>query len=158
MKTVFYFVVMIMLLQILTIAAPAAAGDFATDYTKPLLGLGVISCFTKPGSQDFQQATRVSESVLTSVKIAELVKDGTDSKFPSGHAAAAFSMAASLSHYQPKNKIIYYTLATAIGYSAVKNNDHTLTEVIGGAALGITMGNYSVSHSNGIIVGRIFKF
>jgi membrane-associated phospholipid phosphatase len=59
---------------------------------------------------------------------------------PSGHAAIAFTIAASLAddiNFLPAD-IVLYALATGTAYSRVYHNRHWFTDVVMGAALGIT--------------------
>jgi len=63
----------------------------------------------------------------------------TDS-WPSGHTMTAFALATGVSdevHSTPVT-IGMYTLASAVGWSRMNDNKHWLTDVVGGAAIGIT--------------------
>jgi membrane-associated phospholipid phosphatase len=60
--------------------------------------------------------------------------------FPSGHTAMAFALAASVSnevHFLPA-QIGLYSAATLTGWSRINDNKHWLSDVVGGAAVGIT--------------------
>ena len=60
--------------------------------------------------------------------------------FPSGHTAMAFALAASVSnevHFVPA-QIGLYGAATLTGWSRINDNKHWLSDVLGGAAVGIT--------------------
>jgi len=60
--------------------------------------------------------------------------------FPSGHTAMAFALAASVSnevHFLPA-QIGLYGAATLTGWSRINDNAHWLSDVLGGAAVGIT--------------------
>ncbi|HEU5153288.1 MAG TPA: phosphatase PAP2 family protein [Gemmatimonadales bacterium] len=60
--------------------------------------------------------------------------------FPSGHTAMAFALAASVSnevHFLPA-QIGLYSAATLTGWSRINDNAHWLSDVLGGAAVGIT--------------------
>lgn len=60
--------------------------------------------------------------------------------FPSGHTAMAFALAASVSnevHFWPA-QVGLYGAATLTGWSRINDNKHWLSDVLGGAAVGIT--------------------
>lgn len=59
---------------------------------------------------------------------------------PSGHAAVAFALATSLGDeiHRPWASVGLYGLATAVAWSRVNDNRHWLSDVTGGALLGIT--------------------
>lgn len=63
----------------------------------------------------------------------------TDS-WPSGHTMTAFALATGVSdevHSTPVT-ILMYSLATGVAWSRMNDNKHWLTDVVGGAAIGIT--------------------
>ncbi len=64
----------------------------------------------------------------------------SDTSFPSGHATLAFAMAASLSDdiHRTWATVGLYAVATGVGVSRVYQQDHWVSDVVGGAALGIT--------------------
>jgi membrane-associated phospholipid phosphatase len=155
----------ILLLLLCTLATVPAMGlDFASSTvssTKPLLGLGLAACFFGAKDKGPEVATHAGEAVMISVGVAETLKHGVgiggDHAFPSAHTAAAFAMATSLTKVYPKKRWLLYTGAALIGWSTIKTGGHSVGDVIGGAALGIAVGNYSMSH-NGVILGKTFKF
>jgi undecaprenyl-diphosphatase len=57
--------------------------------------------------------------------------------FPSGHTAAAVSVAATLTLVQPLLGPVLVPLATLVGYSRVHLRVHYLTDVLAGAGLGL---------------------
>jgi membrane-associated phospholipid phosphatase len=60
--------------------------------------------------------------------------------FPSGHTALAFALATSVSHevhFLPA-QIGLFSAATLTGWSRINDNKHWLSDVVGGAAVGIT--------------------
>jgi membrane-associated phospholipid phosphatase len=60
--------------------------------------------------------------------------------FPSGHTAMAFALATSVSHevhFLPA-QIGLYSAATLTGWSRINDNKHWLSDVLGGAAVGVT--------------------
>ena len=66
--------------------------------------------------------------------------------FPSGHATAAFALAAVASEYQPEQKWLWYLVAAGVAWSRVECNAHDWDDVIAGAALGNWLGNTTVAH------------
>lgn len=63
-----------------------------------------------------------------------------DASFPSGHTMTAFALATGVSdevHSVPVT-IGMYTLATGVAWSRMNDNKHWLTDVVAGAAIGIT--------------------
>jgi hypothetical protein len=75
------------------------------------------------------------------------VSSGGDLKsFPSGHTAAAFAVATVLANRHPKQKWLYYGLATAVGYARIRKSAHFPSDVIVGAAIGINAGNRAVQN------------
>ena len=60
--------------------------------------------------------------------------------FPSGHAAASFSVAAVLARYFPEWKGLWYGAALYVGMARVVGGSHFPTDVLGGAVLGFLIG------------------
>ena len=155
----------ILMLLICTLASVPAMGlDFASSAvssTKPLLGLGLAAAFFGAKDKGPEVSTHAAEAVMLSVGLAESLKHGVDvggdNAFPSAHTAAAFAMATSLTKVYPKKRWLLYAGAAVIGYSTIKTGGHSLSDVLGGAALGIAVGNYSMSH-NGVVLGKTFRF
>lgn len=73
--------------------------------------------------------------------------------FPSGHAAAAFALAAVASEYHPRQKWLWYALAGRVAWSRVKVGAHDWDDVIVGAALGAWIGDRA-SANGGIVLKR----
>lgn len=61
--------------------------------------------------------------------------------FPSGHAAAAFAMAAVLARNFPKGTLVWYGTALFVAFSRVFRGSHFPTDVMMGAILGYLIGN-----------------
>ena len=60
--------------------------------------------------------------------------------FPSGHAAASFTVAAVLARYFPEWKGLWYGAALFVGMARVAGGSHFPTDVLGGAVLGFLIG------------------
>ena len=76
--------------------------------------------------------------------------------FPSGDAALAFALARVASHYQPKQRALWYVLAARVAWSRVKRQAHDWDDVIGGAALGSLIGDSAIG--NGGIVLKSWEW
>ncbi len=66
------------------------------------------------------------------------------SGLPSGHTTAVFAVASVFANQysdSPTVPIISYSIATVVGLSRIYDNQHWLSDVVGGAALGIAVGN-----------------
>jgi undecaprenyl-diphosphatase len=57
--------------------------------------------------------------------------------FPSGHAASTFGAALAVSRMWPRTRLVWWMLATLIGYSRIYLGHHYPLDVAGGALLGI---------------------
>jgi len=123
--------------------------------TGGILAAGVIS-----GRKDLQRSgARVLASVftagLTTVAIKRIVgrfrPDATSDQyvfrpfsdhdaFPSGHTTVAFALAASLAEeiHRPWATAVLYAGASGTAWSRLNDHKHWLSDVLGGAAVGIT--------------------
>jgi membrane-associated phospholipid phosphatase len=136
-------------------------------------GLGIIAAGLIAGDRDIRDAgIRVSTSlamtglVVTAAKFAagrarpSLAGSDADdfrpfsgnTSAPSGHAAMAFALATSLSDeiHNPWATVGLYALATGTAWSRVNDDVHWLSDVVAGAALGVTAAKF--------INGRITLF
>ncbi len=73
--------------------------------------------------------------------------------FPSSHAANAFAVARVLHEIAPP-KMLWWFLATMVAFSRVYLGAHFLSDVIGGALLGLSAGTFVVYLYQRIKVGR----
>lgn len=68
--------------------------------------------------------------------------------FPSGHAAASFSIAFCLVHFMPRLKYLWIGLATAVSLGRVIGQAHFLSDIIAGAIVGLISSTLSLAHKN----------
>ena len=54
--------------------------------------------------------------------------------------------------------LLVYAGAAVVGWSTVAIDAHSWVDVLGGAALGIAVGNWSISSGDGLMIGRAFRF
>ncbi len=62
-----------------------------------------------------------------------------EASFPSAHAANAFALATTISRYHRKFTIVMFAWAVAVAFSRVFLGLHYVTDVIGGAVLGVAV-------------------
>lgn len=62
----------------------------------------------------------------------------TDAAFPSGHAASAFGLATSVYAQNKKAGLVFIISALAVGLGRVVGNVHYISDIIGGALLGVS--------------------
>jgi hypothetical protein len=129
--------------------------DFAEDNTGPI-GLGVLTLglfiggrFSEdPRFRDMSYDLAVAGVVnlgytgaLKATVSRERPNDEDENSFPSGHTSSPFAFASVASaHYGMKVGIPAYVAASAIGISRLRNDDHWLSDVVAGAALGSLVG------------------
>jgi hypothetical protein len=124
------------------------------------VGLGTLLTGLIAGDDDIARAGgRITGSLLTAGATNTIIKQvvgrkrpnattdpdefepfsGNDA-FPSGHTAMAFALATSVSnevHFLPA-QIGLFSAASLTGWSRINDNKHWLSDVLGGAAVGIT--------------------
>ncbi|MDO8585423.1 MAG: phosphatase PAP2 family protein [Armatimonadota bacterium] len=76
--------------------------------------------------------------------------------FVSGHTSSVFAIATVLSNERPKRKWLYYGLAALVGASRIQKRAHFLSDVCGGAVLGVYAGRRAVRHET--LVGKMNPF
>lgn len=119
-----------------------------------LLGAGHLAHdenLKQTGSEMFRSLAYSSVAVIA-LKVAFHRKrpNGGAYSFPSGHTATAFAIAPILaSRLGPKVGIPAFILATATGMGRMEDRKHYLSDVVFGAALGLSIG-MAVSHHAGL--------
>lgn len=73
----------------------------------------------------------------------------SNSSFPSGHTSSSFAMAtvaADMYDWDWKIAVPAYAIATFVGASRIADNKHYLSDVLGGATVGIILGKFFADH------------
>jgi membrane-associated phospholipid phosphatase len=98
----------------------------------------------RAASYDFAQALIVTEVYTGALKytVRRERPDGSSNlSFPSGHSSAVFTLATVADrHYGWKVGLPAYLLASGIGLARIEKNKHYLSDVLGGATLGVIVG------------------
>jgi membrane-associated phospholipid phosphatase len=79
---------------------------------------------------------RVTDDLLF---IGPTLRSGYDS-FPSGHTAVAFCFAYILSTHFPRYRSMFYIIALIIGFERAEESAHFLSDILGGALVGLIAG------------------
>jgi len=133
-----------------------AAGSLALAFAGHVGGRSELTA----AGNDMMRSLLLGGALTWTVKIAvdRRRPGGGGYSFPSGHTAAAFSVAPVISHYfGPWLGIPAYAMATFTALGRMEDRRHYLTDVIFGAAVGIAAGEAVVSVRNPPFLGdRIF--
>jgi len=128
--------------------------------------LGVALPLLTDGHNGRDHSLRTADALGTSVLLSEGLKlvvherrpDGsTRDSFPSGHATAAFAVAAMESHYHRSEAPLWYLGAAVIGDSRVVLHRHYMHDVIAGGIIGIGTALLETSLRNGLILAPIIR-
>ncbi len=117
----------------------------------PLAGTYALHLAGRKGKNDLLNTTLlmiksqlIVEAIVQPLKYTTNVlrpDSSTRNSFPSGHTARAFAVATCFHREYGDNSIWYsiggYTLASVTGILRIMNNRHWVTDVLGGAAIGI---------------------
>jgi membrane-associated phospholipid phosphatase len=130
------------------------------------LAAGVGLPLIEDGRRGRDHTLRAADSLLTSELFSEglkrVIKEvrpdrvGHDS-LPSGHATAAFSVAAIESALHPSQSIYWYGGATLIAASRVGLHRHTVGDVLAGAVLGYGVGRLEMSSRRGLLLAPFIQ-
>jgi membrane-associated phospholipid phosphatase len=150
---------------------PGARADQPFDYrawsfisnegTYAYLGLGLGLPLIEDGRAGRNHALRATDALVTSLLLENGLKsiiiekwpNGTTHRsFPSGHSAAAFSVASVESALHPRQAVYWYTGATLIAASRVAIHVHTVADILAGSALGYGIGRLEMSTRRGILL------
>ena len=155
-------------------AAAQQQPDLSSDTANTLthVGISVVKGSTAylviGGNERQKQAGRQAvDALLVTVAATALVKEITnqprpnnpqaDQGFPSGHASITFAFARSLAEeYEDWGKLAYLW-ATGVSWSRVRREDHSIPQVLAGAALGWYIADRSVHSHGGLLNGLIVK-
>ena len=130
------------------------------------LGFGVLRPLLTDGDRGRNRTLRTGDALVVSVALSEGLKlatrerrpDGTErNSFPSGHATAAFAVAAMESHYHHREAPLWYGGAVLIAASRVGLHRHYIHDVLAGALLGYATAEVERRQKRGILVGPFLK-
>ena len=118
------------------------------------LALGVAGPLLAKGRDRVEVAHRLDTllSVALATQALKLVvrerrPDGSDrASFPSGHASAAFAVAALNARRRPRDAAFWYAGAALIGDSRITLKRHFVKDVLAGAALGLAAPHFGLIH------------
>lgn len=129
--------------------------EAATDLGGVQFGLGLNALLATFGEKKEQETAKLALTAMVSsgacVSVIKFAVDRPrpgehgpdnrwDSSFPSGHATGAFALASVFGSRYPRLRIPVYLGATLIGLSRIYLGRHYPSDVLAGAALGVTFG------------------
>lgn len=125
------------------------------------LALGTLLPLATDGKEGGQHSLRTVDALIVSTLLTEGLKDVTHERrpddsdfksFPSGHASAAFTVAAMQAHFHPKQALLWYAGATAIAASRVTLRRHYTQDVVAGAAIGYLSARFELKQNRGLVL------
>jgi membrane-associated phospholipid phosphatase len=125
---------------------------------------GVLLPLAEDGSRGRAHSVRTADALITSFALSEGLKrvirerrpDGNgDDSMPSGHATAAFAIAAMQSHFHPAQAPLWYLGAGLIAESRVDLRRHRYADVLAGAALGYLTARWELSQRHGLVLAPV---
>lgn len=131
------------------------------------LAAGTLYPLLQHGTGDVRGQNRSLRTLDTAVTAAALCQglkllvrserpDGsTRDSFPSGHATAAFAVAAMAARYDKNTAPLWYTGATLIAISRLRLNRHRWSDIGVGAALGIGIAEIETKQRRGLLLAPI---
>ncbi len=147
---------------------PDLSSSLANTLTHTGISAPVVSTIglTYLGNEHQERAGRQAGDALLATGIATLAlkkafrrprpndplaEDG----FPSGHASISFAFARAISDEYPDWGKLAYVWATGVVWSRVKRNDHSVEQVLAGAALGWYLADRSIHSPGGLFDGLV---
>jgi len=164
--------VILVLLQ-WSLPLPARAGDsteiqLAKTISRPgtvalMTGAVVVPLVTEPHAGP-NRSLRTFDAILCSAAVsialkhlihAERLDHSGNEAFPSNHATVAFAAATMAADYRPSQAPIWYSAATLVCWSRVRQRRHRVREVVAGAALGFGMAKLEQSLPRGLVLSPL---
>jgi undecaprenyl-diphosphatase len=81
--------------------------------------------------------------------------------FPSGHAATSFALAAVLAYFYPRGAWLIFLAAAWVGVGRIASGSHFLSDVLGGAVLGLMTGlplAYGAMRRQGLLQKKLRRY
>ncbi len=119
---------------VMTLAGGRTGRDAAA---RGLAAIGIASAAANLAAKNLLPRSRPDHLGVPVTRHARMPTSGS---FPSGHTASAFAFATAVTADFPMLALPLYGVATAVGYSRVHNGVHYLSDVEGGAVLGLAVG------------------
>lgn len=125
------------------------------------LAAGTLLPLATDGREGKERSIRTLDALLTSTLLTSGLKVLTHQKrpdsssndsFPSGHASAAFTVAAMQAQFYPRQALLWYSGAAVIAASRVKLRRHYTRDVAAGAALGFFSARLELKQGRGLLL------
>lgn len=125
------------------------------------LATGILLPLVTDKAAGREQTLRTLDALSVSTLLSSGLKvltherrpDGSDfASFPSGHAAAAFTVATMEARFHPRQALLWYGGATVIAASRVVLHRHYTRDVVAGALLGFGSARLELSEKRGLIL------
>lgn len=161
-----------MALVVSTVAQAQPGIDRSSDLANTLTDIGISApvatsaALTYLGNEHQERAGRQAGDALLVTSLATQglkrlfrrprpsdpsAQDG----FPSGHASISFAFARAISeHYDDWGKVAYL-FAGGVAWSRVRRDEHSVKQVLAGAALGWYIADRSISSRGGLLDGLV---
>jgi membrane-associated phospholipid phosphatase len=144
-----------------------SAEFFSHDGNTAFLTLGLVLPLLRDGERGPSRSLRTLDTLATNALLTQGLKylfrekrpdgSGERNSFPSGHASAAFAIAAMQSNYRPKEAPLWFLGAFLIADSRVTLNRHRPRDVVAGAFLGVGVAAWERSEPRGILIAPFVR-